>query len=140
MLLVAAGCGGQLAERLEQIQLVARHGVLALETHGEGAAQPAVPAQRNGGRVACEHRLVALHHLADEPLSDGDRLANPLSRLAIGSLGPHHVGLAEEQADGVRTQQPGGLGTDAQRYLAGVQALVEMTYGIEEARGALRHG
>ena len=138
---VAAGRGGQLAERLEQLELVGRHGLRALEAHGEDPAQPAVPVQRNGGVAVREHRLVALDHLAHQPVSHLDRLADPLGGAAVGGLGSHPVGRTpDEDARGVRAEQPGGLLAHAQRHLAGVEALVQAAYGIQEARSALRHG
>jgi hypothetical protein len=138
---VAAGRGGQVAKRLEQRELVARHALLALVGHGKDALQPAVPAQRDRERAVPAHRLVALHDPSDQALADVHRLADPLRGPAVGGPGADALGSApEEDAGVVGVEQPGRLLADAHEHPAGVEALVQAAHCIQEARRAVHHG
>jgi hypothetical protein len=128
---VAARRGGQIAECLQQRELVARGAAAVLEAHGDRAAQAPVPAQRDGRRAVCEQWR--LGHLR--------RLADALGGPAVGGLRTEAAALVPEQHAGVvRAHQTRCLLADVHKHAARVEALVESPDGIEEARGALHHG
>ena len=138
---VAAGRRREVAERLEQHELLAAHVPLALVAHREGAAQPAVPAQRNGERTIREPRLAARHDLSDQTLAQLHGLADPLGGLPEGGARPDAVRTsAEEYARAVGVEQPRRLLADPHEHPAGVEALVQAADCIQETRRAVHHG
>ena len=125
---VAARRRGQVGERLQQGQVLARDEMRLEVADCDRAADLAVPVHRHGERAAhlrerrqrylsrqClivvgQHRLVTLDALADEALADVDLRADHIIRQAVGGLDAKTVhGVAEEDVGVVGPEDAGGL-------------------------------
>ena len=152
---VAAGGGRQLAEGLQQLELVVGHHVLAAVGHRQHAAQLAVPVHRHGQRapglaeqrevarvghalvVVGQQRPVLLGHLAGQPVAGGHAVADHLGREAEGGLHDHPL-LRVAAVDGgvVGVQDAGRLVADPHQHPVQVQAVVQRL-GRTRQRGLL---